>query len=62
MSCLLKMHMLFECEALRDLQEEHADLFQGVLSVQEFMWQHNMSGAAVYVDKCLTRDEAALIA
>ena len=31
-------HMLFECEALRDLREEHTDLFQGVLSVKEFMW------------------------
>ena len=56
-----EMHM-FECEALRDLREEHADLFQGVLSVKDFMWQHNMSGVAVYVDKCLTRNEAALIA
>ena len=54
-----EMHMLFECEALRNLWEVHADLFQGVLSVKEFMWQHNMSGVAVYVDKCLKRDEAA---
>ena len=30
------------------------------MSVKEFMWQHNMSGGAVYVDKCLKRNEAAL--
>ena len=56
-----EMDMLFECEALCDLREEHADLFQGVLSVKKFMWQHNMSDVAVYVDKCLTRNEAALV-
>ena len=56
------LHMLFDCEALHDLRKEHADLFQGVVSVKEFMWQHSISGVAVYVDKCLTQNEAALIA
>ena len=55
-------HMLFECEALRDLREDHADLFQGILSVKEFMWQRSMPGVAVHVDKGLTQNEAALIA
>ena len=54
--------MLFECEALCDLRKDHAVLFQGSLSVKEFIWQHNMSGVTVYVDKCLALNEAALFA
>ena len=37
-----------------------ADLFQGALSVKEFMWQQNMSGVAVYVGKCLKWRGAAV--
>ena len=54
------MHVLFECEALYDLREVHADLFQGVLLIKEFMRQHNMSDVAVYVDKYLKWNETAL--
>ena len=31
-----EMHMLFECEALRDLWKVQANLFRA--SVKEFMW------------------------
>ena len=43
MKCICCLSVITH-EALRDLREVHADLFQGVLSVKEFMWQHNMSG------------------
>ena len=51
-----EMHMIFECQQLRDLREAHAGLFCG-MSTMEFMWQRDMCGVAAFVDQCLLRYE-----
>ena len=52
-----ELHMVFECEQLRDLRENHAGLFCGITTMKEFMWQRDRRGVAAFVDQCLMRHE-----
>jgi len=47
-------HMIFECPALQALRDKYAGLFaSGACTMQQFMWQADITGVAHFVMDCL---------
>ena len=50
-----ELHLVFDCPRLADIRAQFPQLFHGVTTMQQFMWQQPLSQVAYFVDKCLRR-------
>ena len=44
---------MFECAALQPLREHLSHLFQQPLTMQQFMWQPDLAGVALFISEGL---------
>ena len=50
-----EMHLVFECAALADLHGQFPDIVQAHQTMQQFMWQPNLTQVAKFLDTGMKR-------